>query len=105
MMTAALLLRPLQPQPLLQESLSSYHIFAVSSSSTSVYHSNNHQKTQYFCVPCPIEEAQAWVNALHQAQEDGIQRELGHVPKDSYPSAWKHFDALGDGLVQISRSN
>ena len=99
MMTLALLLRPPQPQPLLQESLSSYHIFAVSSSS-SVYHSNNHQKTQYFCVPGPIEEAQAWVNALHQAQEDGIRRELGHVPKDSYPSAWKHFDALGDGLLQ-----
>ena len=100
MMTTALLLRPPQPQPLLQESLSSYHIFAVSSSSSSVYHSNNHQKTQYFCVPGPIEEAQAWVNALHQAQEDGIRRELGHVPKDSYPSAWKHFDALGDGLLQ-----
>ena len=100
MMTAALLLGPPQPQPLLQESLSSYHIFAVSSSSSSVYHSNNHQKTQYFCVPGPIEEAQAWVNALHQAQEDGIRRELGHVPKDSYPSAWKHFDTLGDGLVQ-----
>jgi len=57
------------------------------------------RKTQYYAVSNE-EQALVWINSLRQARQESITRNMGHAPKDSYPTSWSYYDNLAERYVQ-----
>mmetsp|Transcript_17268 Transcript_17268/g.37799 ORF Transcript_17268/g.37799 Transcript_17268/m.37799 type:complete len:234 (+) Transcript_17268:216-917(+) len=57
-------------------------------------------RRQHFYAVSNSEEARLWVRSLHEAKQERITRNMGHASHLPYPASWKHFDALGKGLVK-----
>lgn len=56
-------------------------------------------RKKYYYACSDHEEALLWVNTLREACQESVKRTMGHAAKDSFPSNWKYYDALGEDLV------
>ena len=56
-------------------------------------------RKKYYYACANHEEALLWVNTLRESCQESVTRTMGHAVKDSFPSNWRYFDALGEDLV------
>jgi len=57
------------------------------------------RRLQYYAVS-DEEEAKLWIRSINDARHETITRKMGHSGSMPYPSTWRYFDSLGQGLLK-----
>ena len=56
-------------------------------------------RKKHYYATATMQDAETWINALRQARDEAIKRNMGHAQKHSYPPQWTEYDRMGKSLA------